>query len=154
MPRPRMLASLTSLIGLGCYTYVPATVESIPLGAEVRGIVSTEAQLALRDSLGLELSALNGRLVERDQDRLLFTVRSTDGGAAGSPLYQRVALAPRDVLRVDIKKLHRARTLALVAVGTAVVTLIALEGLGGNPGDPSNGGGGPPEHRMPVWFRR
>lgn len=152
----RTLASTAvTFITAACYTYAPATVETVPVGARVRGLLSTEAQVTLEDSLGLELRTLNGTLVERGDQQLVFTVRST--GSAPSPgfatLYQRVVLAPRDVLRVDVRRIDKARTIALLGAVTAVATFAIIEGWHSNPGDPGGGNGGGNELRVPIWFR-
>jgi len=132
---------------LACYRYVPASLDVVPSGSAVRATLSTEAQLALRDSLGLRRQTVQGTLVERDGDRLLLAVR-TDAAEwrAGAPaLYQRIAVTPRDVLQVEVKRLQRGRTAGLLAVLAAAATISVIELIRrGNPGTPS-GGGGPPE---------
>jgi len=136
---------------LGCYSYVPATLDAVPVGAKLRAVVSTEAELRLRDSLGLDLRALHGTLVERGDTRLLVEVRTGSGSRdfGGQPLYQRIALTPADVLRVDVRRMHRVRTGLLGAglVGAAVWVAAAIGIL--RPGTPDQGGGGPSELRWP-----
>ena len=149
----RTLARCVALTAsLGCYTYVPATLDVVPVGARVRALISTEAELRLRDSLGLDLRALNGTLVERDDARLLFEVRTASGSRTfgGQPLYQRIALPPADVLRVDVRQVNRLRTGVLVAGLAGAAALIVAGAIGVlRPGTPDQGGGGPPELRRP-----
>ena len=59
---------------LACYRYVPASLDVVPSGSAVRATLSTESQLALRDSLGLRRQTVQGTLVERDGDRLLHVL--------------------------------------------------------------------------------
>jgi hypothetical protein len=135
-------------LSVACYSYVPVSLDAVPAGTGVRAVLSTEAQLALRDSVGLRSQAVQGTLVDRSEDRLLLAIRADAGvWRAGSPaLYQRVAVASRDVLRVEVKQFHRARTVGLVAALTTAAAVLTIEALRkGNPGTPSPPGGGPPE---------
>ena len=79
-------------------------------------------------------------MIERRADSLLLEVR-TLSAADGRQLFQRVALANADVLRVDIKRLDKARTIALAAgVATLAVLTVATRFWSTGIGD---GGGGP-----------
>jgi len=142
------LGACAIVLVLACYRYVPASLDVVPSGSAVRATLSTEAQLALRDSLGLQRQTVQGTLVERDGDRLLLAVR-TDAAEwrAGAPaLYHRIAVTPRDVLQVEVKRLQRGRTAGLLAALAAAATISVIELIRrGNPGTPSSGGGGPPE---------
>ena len=142
------LGSSAIALVVACYRYVPASLAVVPSGSAVRATLSTEAQLALRDSLGLGRQTVQGTLVERDGDRLLLAVRTDAAGwRAGAPaLYQRIAVTPRDVLQVEVKRLQRGRTAGLFAVLAAAATISVIElTRRGNPGTPPGGGGGPPE---------
>jgi hypothetical protein len=135
-------------LSVGCYTYVPATLDAVPVGTEVRALLSTEAELALRDSLGVEFRPLHGTLVERHDGRLLLSVRTGIGARElGSQLlYQRIGVTPQDVLRVDVRRLQRTKTVAFAVAIAAAATVVTLGALGKlNPGSPGGGGGGPPE---------
>lgn len=145
LKRGLMVAAL--LTALGCYTYAPATIETVPLGASVQGLLATEAQLALRDSLGIGLGPIRGTLLERNGDRVLLAIRSagTGPGPGAQTLYQRIELAQRDVLRVDVRRLDKTRTALLAVGGLALATVIVVEGFGGGFGGGDDGGGGPPE---------
>jgi hypothetical protein len=133
---------------LGCYRYEPATLAIVPSGSAVRATLSSEAQLALRDSLGLRRQTVQGTLVERAADRWLLAVRTdaADWRPGAPPLYQRIAVASRDVLAVEVRRLRRGRTAGLLAAVAAAVTIGVVEVIRrGNPGTPQTGGGGPPE---------
>jgi hypothetical protein len=139
---------LSAALSLGCYTYVPATLEAVPVGTEVRALLSTEKELALRDSLGVELHPLHGTLVERQGARLLLSVRTATGSRelGSQPLYQRVGVTPQDVLRVDVRRLHRTKTAAFALAVASAGALIAVATVAIlRPGSPGGGGGGPPE---------
>jgi hypothetical protein len=114
----------------------------------VRALISTEAQLALRDSLGLMRQTVQGTLVNREGDRVLLAVRSDDGERRAQPraLYQRVALAQGDILQVGVKRLQKGRTAGLIATLAAAATVLTIQAIKhGSPGRPTPPGGGPPE---------
>jgi hypothetical protein len=147
-PARAALIAAGAVFSLGCYTYAPATLDAVPMGAEVQALLSTEAEAGLHDSLGITLRPLHGTLVEREQGRVLFAVRTAVGSPTfgSQPLYQRIGVAPRDVLRVDVRRLHRGKTAALVTSVALAATLATLAALGKlNPGGSGGGGGGPPE---------
>jgi hypothetical protein len=148
VPLRTALAFAGAVFFLGCYTYAPATLDAVPVGAEVRALLSTEAEVALRDSLGLDLHPLHGTLVDREEGRLLLSVRTGVGSRelGSQVLYQRVAVAPQSVLRVDVRRLQRSKTVAFVIGVASAATLVTLAALGKlNPGGSDGGGGGPPE---------
>lgn len=144
----RVLRCSAAALSLACYGYVPASLDEVAPGTPVRAVLSTEAQRALPESLGLRRRAVQGTLVDRNGDRLLLDVRSDEGQWRGTsrPLYQRVVVAPRDVLQVEVRRLQRGRTYGLLATLTAAATVVTLEAIRrGNPGTPGSSGGGPPE---------
>jgi hypothetical protein len=149
----RALWSCAACLSLACYAYVPTSLDAVPAGTAVRAVLSTEAQLVLRDSLGLRQQTVQGTLAERDGDRVLLAIRAEGGDwrAGSHALYQRVALAPRDVLQVEVKRLRRGRTVGLLVGIAAAATVVAIEAVArGNPGTPEPPGGGPPE-RLVGW---
>ena len=147
-PSRPLFGVVGAALSLGCYTYVPASLDVVPVGAEVRALLSTDAELALRDSLGVPLHPLRGTLVDRQDGRLLLSVRAGIGsrGLGSQPLYQRIGVTPQDVLRVEVRRLQRTRTMAFAVAVAGVATLVTLGALGKlNPGGSNSGGGGPPE---------
>lgn len=135
-------------LSLACYSYVPVRLETVAPGTAMRALISTEAQVALRDSLGLRQQRIQGTLVDQKGDRVLLAIRSDGGEGRAEPhaLYQRVALAPRDLLEVEVKRPARGRTVGLVGALAAVATVSVIQALKkGNPGTAGSPGGGPPE---------
>ena len=118
------------------------------MGTHVRALVSTEAQMRLRDSLALDARQLTGALVEREADRVIVEVRTGTGAPefGSQPLFQRIGLGRADVLRVDERRMSVVRTgLFAVAVAGAAV-FVVVEGLGALlPGTPETPGGEPSE---------
>ncbi len=129
------------ILFLGCHSYVPTTAPEAPLGSEVRALLSTEAQLALEDRLGMERRSVTGRIL---------LVRTA--GAGSGSLYQRLDIAERDVLRLDLRRQHNGRTFGLVVglVGAATALTILLTG-DVDSGSPLPGEPSPPE-RVTGWW--
>ena len=131
----------------GCYSYRPARWQTLPAGTEVRGLLSTEARVGLEERLHRRFDQIDGTVVERNGDSVLVDVRwlsTTDG----RPLYQRVVLAEQDVLRVDVKRLDKLRTIALVAGVVTIALASVATGFWSTGGD--DGGGGGPNEAPPV----
>lgn len=138
-------------VALGCYRYVPASLDTVPIGARVKAQLSSEAELALRDSLGLDARVVNGTLVDRAPQRLLLQVRTASGARAfgDQALYQRIALKPQDVLRLEVREVNRAKTGTLAAALAGVAALVIIELTKHNrPGTPEPPPGPPPEQRL------
>lgn len=152
------LAFVLALSGAGaCHTYVPATLESVPEGAAVRALLSTEAQTRLHQRSGMDLRELHGTLIRKASDRLLFEVRVPEAADAytGRPLYQRLDVTPADVLRLDRRQVDGVRTGLMIGAAAGAAALLTVLALGDqNPGDPPNGATPPEEHRVGVLLLR
>lgn len=142
------MLALTAMGLPSCYTYVPATLDSIPVGTEVRALVSTEGQVRLLHEFGIDSRSIAGKLEAGDDQRVRVAVRAVYAPSTpGIPaLYQRVELAPRDLLRLEMRRLDRFKTgglLALLAATAGTTVILAATGTfeGGSPPPP---GGGPP----------
>lgn len=151
MIRRRGMAFGGVLVGLmACHTYVPATLESVPEGATVRALLSTEAQTRLAQRSGMNLREVNGTLLRKGPDRVLFEVRVPDAvdSFTGRPLYQRLDVAPADVLRLDRRRVDGLRTGLLLGGAAGAVVVLTILALGDeDPGDVPDGGT-PPTERL------
>jgi hypothetical protein len=143
-----MRSALPLWLGLvsasGCYTYRPATLDAVPVGTDIRGQLGTEARIALEDRYGRRIDQLNGTLVERNGDSVLVETRSVSA-ADGRALHQRLALAQADVLRVDVKRIHKVRTIVLVGGVAALAAVLFVKGFHSHASGEDGGGGGPNE---------
>ena len=140
------------VLSLGCFRYVPAALETVPVGSRLRALISTEAQLRLRDSMGLDARELRGTLVEQGDGHLLLQVRTGSGSPelGGQPLEQRIVVSPGDLLRVDVRRLSPFRTGLTLAVFVGAATVVVYEAfVKGNPGTPE-----PPPGSMPEQIVR
>jgi hypothetical protein len=145
-----VMACLMAVL-LACYRYAPATLDAVPVGASVRAQISSQAELALRDSFGVNMRVLTGTLVDRQERRLLLQVRTASGAEAfgSQSLYQRIAVSPQDVLRLDVRKLDRVKTGVLTAILAGAAAIVAIKIIGDRrPGTPDVPPGPPPEH---IW---
>ena len=147
----------TILLSTGCFGYVPATLDSVPVGAHVRAMLSTEGQIILRDRVGIDTQVLQGELLEHGGDVVLLAVRSgtiSDEFGGQRPLFQRIDIPTSHILRVDLRRVDPVRTGALVGVGVGAAVLIIRQAFGKrNPGQVDNSGGGPDE-RITSWTSR
>ncbi len=145
------------MLSTGCFGYVPATLDTAPVGAHIRAMLSTEGQIILRDRVGIDGQLLQGELLENGRDTVLLAVRSstiTDEFGGQRPLFQRIDIPTSHILRVDLRRTDPVRTGALVGAGAGAATLIILQAFGErNPGQLEPGGGGP-EERLSSWISR
>jgi hypothetical protein len=144
----------------GCYKYIPAELDQVPLDAHVNMMLSTEGQIDLRERAGIDRRELRGILVERSADAVLIAVQSTSAFPGEGPLYQRLDVRKRDVLRLDERVLDKPKVAGLI-IGSVAATLgaiLLITGEGG-PGSRPGPGPDPPEHvtgwrfTLPVSIR-
>lgn len=146
--RARLFIVAAAASQLGCYTYAPATLETVPIGTHVRALITVEAERQLLATFGVQQGRiLSAGLEGREGDRIALLVPSVPiGFGPGSrPLYQQITLAPADILRVDARRLDVVRTGVLVAGGAVAMVALVWETLGGGIFSGTNPGDGPPE---------
>lgn len=142
------------LLLCGCHSYVPTTTQAMPVGSHFRAMMSTEAQVALRDRIGYDSQFVEGRLVEAVGDSLLFSVRtSTSSREFGrQSFYQRLDVLRGDILRVDMRKADIVRTGVVVGMVAGGATLAVLQAFGDPGGGTDNPNGITPEERVTRWI--
>ncbi len=138
----------------GCYRYADTTLATVPENTEVEMLLSSEGQVNLRERVGLDRGTLRGELIEKNGETVLISVQSVSAftGVGTGPLYQRIDLPARDILRVRTRETDTARTVGLVGgivlgAGGLVAALIAGEARNEDP--PTPGG---PEERTVGWL--
>jgi hypothetical protein len=130
-----------------CYTYSNVDITDVAVGNDVRVRVTAEEADRAETMLGYRSTTLEGQLVERRSNgRFLLRVPGKAFSVNGQArrYYQRVALAPADVLDLQARKLNVRRTGALLAVGVAAVVFILKSELSGQTGGSPGGTGGSP----------
>jgi hypothetical protein len=148
------------LLLLGCYTYSPAPLDTIPAGTRVRTRLTPVEMARIREILNREAGSVEGEWLGEEAGDLVLrvpvTVASYGGaGGAGGPggaIHQPIRIPRGEVVEVEVRRLDRVRTAALVAAGAVVAGVVVarqFEGTGGEPGIPP-GGSGPAEHAAPI----
>lgn len=156
--RPLVIAlAAVGLAGTGCYTYVPASVEDVRVGTEVRAHLSRPAVERFQE-IGLAREAIDGRLTQRDSTGLVVETKawSTTTYLYGQgTVRQPVELAPQDIVAVSVRRLDRLKTgvaAGLVAGGGIAIIASVLNGVFS--GDENDPGEIPPEEpdafRVPI----
>jgi hypothetical protein len=134
--RARLLGILAVALQPACYSYVPATVETVPEQASVRLVLSSAALARLRATYEITTAGptLGGKLLQQGSDSVALYVPSVPiGTGPGSrPLYQQVGVARADVLRVDVRRVDAFRTGALGALAAGVVAVVAYQAFKGD----------------------
>lgn len=151
---PRWAAVLVAVPGLtGCFEYVPARLESVPSGGSVRLRLSAPpAELAEASPEAGRI--LRGTLVRRASDRLYVRVPVAvrREGFATQAIAQEVAIAPADVVDVELRRRSALRT-GLFVAGTAAVAGVVIGSIIQGHGNRALGTGEPPsELRAPLGF--
>ncbi len=153
----RTLGWWALVVSLGCYRWVPATIDLTPQGEQLQALLSTEGQLVLRDRIGIDSRTVTGELLEAGADTVLFAVRSVrsgDGLGNEPVLYQRIDIPRSHILRVDRRELDPLRTGGVIAGVAGVTVLLVTQAFGeSNPGDAPTGDGGPSD-RLTPWILR
>lgn len=139
-----------SLLGLlvlgGCYTFRPATVETLPPGALVRARLSPAGAEEVRSLTGDPTDRVEGSFVRLSPDSLVLEVWRTDlrSERAFAPGRMRLPLPTQHVVDVTEKRLSYGRTgavTAALALGVyQVYRLLAADAGGTSTGAPDPGG--------------
>ncbi len=148
-----LLVSLAA--SLGCYKYVPTTMDAVPVGANVRAVLSSEAREDMRTRLGVDAAMIDGKLLDQNADQVLLsvpTVRVANPFGAET-LRQRIDVPRQGIANVELRQLDVFRTFGLagaIAGATAIVTAMALDES--EPGSPNDGTTPPNDHVMKRLF--
>jgi hypothetical protein len=149
------LLVLALLLASGCYSYVPARVESVEPGQAVRVRLSPEEAERLEPVRMTNARVMDGVVLNRSDSELLVEtpVGRLDPRQGTRPLHQRVNVPLVEIRDVELRERDNVKTGAILggaALVAAVVVTAALKGGGGTrPVD----GEGPAESWIPVLFR-
>lgn len=154
---PRHLLLAAGLVAAqGCYSYVPARLESIEPGQAVRLRLSADEAERLAEIRLTDLRTMDAVVVEQGGDRMLVetTVGRLDPMQGTRPLTQRVDVPLGGILEVEARQRDNLKTGAFVgSIGVAVGLGIAVA-LKGGFGQGSGEGEGPLEDRgLPFILR-
>lgn len=137
---------MLALLLPGCFTYVPVEPGTVAPGLEVRARVSPAASARIAPLLGAtEARRLDGKVVTRDGDTLIVEVPTVllDTREFGRTPNQRVSIPRGDLVELEVRKLDRWRTGAILGSAAVVLGVTLTKALKGEPGkEPLPGGGG------------
>lgn len=121
------LAALAVLGLAGCFVYMPAELQSVPAGESVRVRLSRAAAEELELIAPGGGSVVRGTLVRRDANALFVRVpiATRREGVATRPIEQEVAIAPGEILELELRRRSGGRT-ALFVGGTAAVAAMVV----------------------------
>jgi hypothetical protein len=128
----RLLTILVSMPTLGCFTYTPVELGSVPDGTRVRAHLTSAGEAAYRERTEMGNGTINGTLQERVGNNVVFLVRSVIGSsqqASIDDLYQRVDIPRQDIQRVELKKVNTTSTGMMVAAGAGAFGLVLYQVL-------------------------
>ena len=145
------------VVGLcGCFSYVPAELETVPSGQEVQVVLNRDAtdrfvELGVPGVANVRDAVLTGVLMRAADGRLSLRIPlATSAGGPRSTIAQEVPFAASELLRIDRRRLDGFRTgvaaTATVGAAAAVIVLI-IKGSEGEPQLPLPGG--PDDSRIP-----
>jgi len=133
MPRSLRAIAACGLLS-GCYTYTPLDVANAGPQANVRARLSAPAAARISPSLGNgDSRMLSGVVVDKAANALTLEVSSVPVGTATAQqgLFQRVTIAPTDIVELETRTLDKQRTGLLVGaavVGAGVITAAIIHG--------------------------
>ena len=140
------LLPLAVLVLAGCSTFQPTTLESIPLGTDIRVELTEAGEAQVEPYIGRESSeVIEGTLLRADPDSVIFEswradmVTSQDFRAGRI----RVSLATSEVVSVERKSLAVVKTAGFFTVLLGGGYLLVTEAFSGSQGGTDKGGGGP-----------
>lgn len=149
----QILAAAAVAISLGCYKYIPGTIDTTPEGAHVQALLSTEGQISLRERLGVNLRMVDGEFLETRGDTVLLSVRTTTlrDEFGNQSLYQRVDIPRSHILRIDQRQFDAIRTVGLIAVLGGAAAVVIVQVLGERDPGQLEPGDGVPDERRAIW---
>jgi hypothetical protein len=151
----RRFALLAPALLAGCYTYAPIQSSAVVPGAGVRARVSATAAEQVAPLLGVtDARVLTGTLVDNRSGMLIVEVPTTTQpgpGSAGQSLYQRISIAPGDLVELESRTLDRKRTALVVGTAAIIAGTATIAALKGGPGLDRPPGGSSTDAKIPLW---
>lgn len=146
-----------SILLSGCYTYSPATLQSLRPSENVRIHLTETGTARVAEVLNDSRQTLEGELVDVSPQGVSVLVVSAllQRGTRSEALVQELLVAPEEVAGVQRRELDRFRTGMVAAAGAAVVAASIVRSWAGQrrgtTGPPTGGG---EEARRPIPLDR
>jgi len=151
----RRFALLAPAFLAACYTYAPIQSSSVSPGVGVRARVSASAAEQVAPLLGMtDARVLTGTLVDNRSGVLVVevpTVAQSGTGSAAQNLYQRISIAPGDLVELESRKLDRKRTALVIGAAAIIGGSATIAALKGGPGLDRPPGGSSSDAKIPFW---
>ena len=145
--RARIALGLLFLQLTGCYQYVPVGTPQLPAGALVSVGLNDRGRVELAERIGPGVRSLGGAVVTTTDSAMVLAVSTVDYMDVPVPVRwngERVLLSRGFLNEVRERRLSRSRSLIMAAVltiGAALVSTLALTGFGSNSDSGGPGGG-------------
>jgi len=119
----------------GCYSYVPAEFETVPIGEGVRVFLTREGVTRLRELGGDQIPGANsdqpvvqGTLTRRSPAdfSILIPVGSRQVGFLQNELGQQVTLPVADAVQVQLRQVSQVKTGAALVGSTAAIAFVIV----------------------------
>ncbi len=129
------------LVQAACVRYVAAPADAVPVGADIRALLSAEGVASVITQADGEGGGLSGRMVrgevlQLDPEKIHLSVPWVRAGSrdASRTLNQRIVIPRNDVLQIELRRTDYLKTGGLVALITVGVTAVVARSFGGNAG--------------------
>ena len=132
----------------GCYTWVPVEPTAVPVGTEVRAVLTDSGAEGVRQYFGPDVTAVEGPLVSWNREGLRIMAETSVRRAGFMPtvMLDTLVVAQHQLLDLQIQEFSRKRTtwFTVGVVGGTVLAILAVKAFtGGSDEDPGEGGGPP-----------
>lgn len=116
-----------------CYRYTPTTVDELAAGQSVRARISAREAERNREILNTNDRLLEGIVLQKDAGSVLLEVpaMTRHAGSRVETFNQRLQISRSDLLEVEMKRLDRPRTYALIGIAAIVGGKLAIDALKG-----------------------
>jgi hypothetical protein len=140
------------LLFTGCFSYVPASLETVPAGTDIRVYLTRQGLANLPEQLEQDRPFLKGTLLRHEDERLFIRVpiAARQEGFYTSSVGQDVSLPAGEIVQLERRRLDRAGTALLVggtAAAAAAVIVLIIDAFG----EPAKPDPPMPELRVPVF---
>lgn len=155
--RSLALAALLPLLSGGCYSYQTVRVEEVAPGASIRARLTAAEVERIQADLGRESRVVEGQVVHDEGSSFVLAVatRVAADGLGARRFETRLRLTKPEITEIEVRRLNRGRTAALVALGGAVAAFVVSAAFDyGGIGAPGDGGKGGEAILIPIGLFR
>ena len=150
----KRLALCAPVLLAGCYTYAPVQPNSLQPGMGVRARISATAAEQVAPLLGVsDARVLTGKLIDNASGTMIVEVPTmvpARAGASAQSLYQRISIAPGQLVELESRQLDRGKTAIVVGAAAIIVGSGAYAAMKGGPGLDRPPGGSSTDARVPL----